>query len=389
MTHLMARHFEPSRVLENAIGIDNEQQYVEIGSNTFLGTKDGIRYALFPTSDNKVRLCEIPNDSPSMNLSASKNSWGSQPQDEVKNDTSITPRAIKLVAVRKEPAICKGQGDESGNSIISTPDSTSRFKNADNSIPEKYSDDLEGHQIHLEESPPLTYTTLVPKQEKIEDVTSVTYSLPQNTFFQVPQPQLTPISSKPTRFVKPRQRLQMVAGNSQFPPYSPITHATRGHRQRRPRQVWYQYRTPLQSTPNSVSGTSLSCTPTTPSPLTDASGSSSITRDDESQVSLEYPRVPNNTPNSEGESSKKIFDLQQWIPQIHSRTESFVQMDPRESHNEKERKRRLRIKIACQYMKSLLPCVCDKTDNATVFENAVHFIAFMKETVGSDYDMVR
>ncbi|GFS86290.1 BHLH domain-containing protein, partial [Nephila pilipes] len=49
----------------------------------------------------------------------------------------------------------------------------------------------------------------------------------------------------------------------------------------------------------------------------------------------------------------------------------------------------LRIKIACQYMKSLLPCVCDKTDNATVFENAVHFIAFMKETVGSDYDMVR
>ncbi|GFW20129.1 BHLH domain-containing protein [Trichonephila clavipes] len=57
--------FEPSRVLENAIGIDNEQQYVEIGSNTYLGTKDGIRYALFPTSDNKVRLCEIPSDPPS------------------------------------------------------------------------------------------------------------------------------------------------------------------------------------------------------------------------------------------------------------------------------------------------------------------------------------
>ncbi|GFW20132.1 BHLH domain-containing protein [Trichonephila clavipes] len=271
----------------------------------------------------------------------SSSSWGSQLQDEIKNDTNVTPRTIKLVAVRKDPTICKGQGDESGNSIISTPDSTSRFKNADNNIPEKYSNDIEGHPIHLEESPSLTYTTLVPKQEKIEDVTSVTYSLPQNAFFQVPQPQLTPVSSKPTRFVKPRQRLQMVGGNSPFPPYSPIPHATRGHRQRRPRQVWYQYRAPvLQSTPNSMSGSSLSSSSTTPSPSMDASGSSSITSGDESQVSLEYPRVPNNTPTSENESSKKIFDLQQWIPQINSRGESFVQMDPRESHNEKERKRR-------------------------------------------------
>ncbi|CAL1293606.1 unnamed protein product [Larinioides sclopetarius] len=82
-----------------------------------------------------------------------------------------------------------------------------------------------------------------------------------------------------------------------------------------------------------------------------------------------------------------MLDLRQWIPQIESSIENYVQMDPRESHNEKERKRRLRIKNACQMMKGLLPRVCDKTDNATVFENAVHFIAFMKETVGSDYDM--
>ncbi|GFS55004.1 BHLH domain-containing protein [Trichonephila inaurata madagascariensis] len=316
--------FEPSRVLENAIGIDNEQQYVEIGSNTYLGTKDGIRYALFPTSDNKVRLCEIPSDPPSMSLNTSKSSsWGSQLQEEIKNDTNVTPRTIKSDGKRPIVSCCTKRPNDLqrsrrriGNSIISTPDSTSRFKNADNNIPEKYSNDIEGHPIHLEESPSLTYTTLVPKQEKIEDVAPV-----------------------------------------------------------------------LQSTPNSMSGSSLSSSSTTPSPSMEASGSSSITSGDESQVSLEYPRVPNNTPTSEGESSKKIFDLQQWIPQIHSRGESFVQMDPRESHNEKERKRRLRIKIACQYMKSLLPCVCDKTDNATVFENAVHFIAFMKETVGSDYDM--
>ncbi|GIY01185.1 BHLH domain-containing protein [Caerostris darwini] len=372
--------FEPSRILDNGMESENVQQYVEIGNNTYLGTKDGMKYALIPTSDNKFKLCEVPNDT----LNTSKSPWYASLQDESRNESPVPQstgcRAIKI-AVKKD---CKGQGDESGNSMLSTPDSTSHFKSAD-CISEKITD-LEGNQIHLDESLPLTYTTLVPKQEKIEDVTSVSYTLPQSSYFQVPQAQLTPISTKTTRLMKPRQRMQLMSSNSPYP-CSPIPHATRGHRQRRPRNVWYQYTTPvLQSTPNSMSSSSLGS-----SIPVDTTRSSSITSCDESQVSLEYPRVPNNTPNSEEDSlggKQKLLDLQQWIPQIHSRMDSYVQMDPRESHNEKERKRRLRIKNACQEMKSLLPCVCDKTDNATVFENAVHFITFMKETVGSDYDMI-
>ncbi|KAF8786671.1 hypothetical protein HNY73_008357 [Argiope bruennichi] len=263
--------FEPSRILDNGVETDNVQQYVEIGANTYLGTKDGMKYALIPTSDNKFKLCELPCES-SISLNTSKSLWYPTLPEENKNETTVSPspgcRTIK----------------------------------------------------------------------KIFLLNSVSYALPQNSFFQIPQAQLTPISSKPTRFVKPRQRMQLLHGNPPYSACSPIPHATRGHRQRRPKQVWYQYRQPvLQSTPTSMSSPSSSLSPA------ETTRNSSITSSDESQISLEYPRVPNNTPNSEEESlgsKQKMLDLQQWIPQIHSSIENYVQMDPRESHNEKERKRR-------------------------------------------------
>ena len=49
---------------------NNEQQYVEIGSNIYLGTKDGIKYSLIQALDNKFHLVEAPSDS-SISLSDS------------------------------------------------------------------------------------------------------------------------------------------------------------------------------------------------------------------------------------------------------------------------------------------------------------------------------
>lgn len=48
----------------------NEQQYVEIGSNIYLGTKDGMKYSVVESPDNKFRLVEAPFDS-SISLSDS------------------------------------------------------------------------------------------------------------------------------------------------------------------------------------------------------------------------------------------------------------------------------------------------------------------------------
>lgn len=49
---------------------NNEQLYVEVGSNIYLGTKDGIKYSLMQTPDSKFRLVEAPSDS-SISLSDS------------------------------------------------------------------------------------------------------------------------------------------------------------------------------------------------------------------------------------------------------------------------------------------------------------------------------
>lgn len=39
-------------------------------------------------------------------------------------------------------------------------------------------------------------------------------------------------------------------------------------------------------------------------------------------------------------------------------------------------------------MRSLLPIVSEKLDNASIFELAVDYITFLKETVGNEHDVV-
>ena len=55
-------------------------------------------------------------------------------------------------------------------------------------------------------------------------------------------------------------------------------------------------------------------------------------------------------------------------PSVHSRN----------SHNEKERRRRSRMKYSCQMLRKLVPGVGEKTDKATVLEHAVHYLLHLK-----------
>ncbi|KAK6972554.1 hypothetical protein BgiMline_023698 [Biomphalaria glabrata] len=58
----------------------------------------------------------------------------------------------------------------------------------------------------------------------------------------------------------------------------------------------------------------------------------------------------------------------------------------RESHNMKERRRRARIKDACNLMRQLVPGISKKTDKATVFEFSARYIHFLKSFVGTNND---
>ena len=53
---------------------------------------------------------------------------------------------------------------------------------------------------------------------------------------------------------------------------------------------------------------------------------------------------------------------------------SVMSKSSRELHNEKERKRRLRMKHSCMMLRSLIPGVNEKTDKATVLEYTVQFL---------------
>ncbi|KAK6184587.1 hypothetical protein SNE40_001786 [Patella caerulea] len=75
---------------------------------------------------------------------------------------------------------------------------------------------------------------------------------------------------------------------------------------------------------------------------------------------------------------KPNYELLQ-SPEVHEE-------EPRETHNLKERRRRARIKEACDLMRNLIPGMSEKTDKATVFEFAARYIHFLKTYTGSQYD---
>lgn len=99
----------------------------------------------------------------------------------------------------------------------------------------------------------------------------------------------------------------------------------------------------------------------------------------ESQSSPDPPTLPEHTPSSD-ESNIDKEKLTFEFSLINGCEEG------RETHNLKERKRRARIKDACDVMRKLVPGMSDKTDKATVFEFAARYIHYLKNFVGSKHD---
>ncbi|XP_052226173.1 uncharacterized protein LOC127841388 isoform X2 [Dreissena polymorpha] len=81
--------------------------------------------------------------------------------------------------------------------------------------------------------------------------------------------------------------------------------------------------------------------------------------------------------------------------EVHDRVRSLMTLPQfdiedsgkiREQHNQKERRRRARIKEACNLLRQLVPGMSDKTDKATVFEFAARYVHFLKAHTGAQYD---
>ncbi|XP_076328998.1 uncharacterized protein LOC143235085 [Tachypleus tridentatus] len=108
--------------------------------------------------------------------------------------------------------------------------------------------------------------------------------------------------------------------------------------------------------------------------------------------SPEYSRIPKSkeitgleTPGMQKMRLASTGQFQQIIGSLDS-VPFFLPLNGRENHNEKERKRRGRIKNACQGLRSLVPGLSEKTDKATVFEFTVQYLLHLKRHVGIQYD---
>ncbi|KAG8196469.1 hypothetical protein JTE90_012288 [Oedothorax gibbosus] len=420
---------EPTETLENNQSVlddDNIQQYVDIGNNIFVGSKDGIKYTLISMDDNKFQLCEVKTTSDFSFNSSKSSSLCESSIEDTRNSSGLTPTSdckalmdiiFKLFSqfvtfgdlntsntetekyhktsleylhprLRRD---VQDQGDGAANSFISTPES--RFRNVEISIPEI--GDLE-ENVPIEPMQTLTYTTLMPVKTEVEEKEIVPYTAKRDSFYQV----IPQVSETPQRrwYHRPiRQKMPNLQDPS-FLNYSSVDKmvgvAKRGRgrgrgRGRPPKRTWINYKFPvMHSTPTSAASSSYSTSGNSIGSA-DTTKSMSLTTSNESQLSFEYPRVPNNTPTSDGSAGgkPKNMDVQLWMPYVNARLEDgYGEMKTKEYHNENERKRRLRIKNACHTMRNLLPCVSEKTDNATVFEKAVNFIHHVREIIGRDYD---
>ncbi|XP_054719531.1 uncharacterized protein LOC129229273 isoform X2 [Uloborus diversus] len=64
----------------------------------------------------------------------------------------------------------------------------------------------------------------------------------------------------------------------------------------------------------------------------------------------------------------------------------YASLSDRESHNEKERKRRSRVAEACSTLRHLIPGISEKTDKATVFEAAARYLQYIRKKFGTEFD---
>ncbi|XP_011439966.3 uncharacterized protein [Magallana gigas] len=129
-----------------------------------------------------------------------------------------------------------------------------------------------------------------------------------------------------------------------------------------------QFSTPKTSTSNALNSSGEEVQDSsTGDPPTDKSTSTDVSSTSEGSTSL----------LSSSADKNKLYDI--------SLFSSCVE-DGREQHNLKERRRRARIKDACDVLRKLVPGMSDKTDKATVFEFAARYVHFLKGFVGNQHD---
>ncbi|XP_061189237.1 uncharacterized protein LOC133197014 [Saccostrea echinata] len=110
--------------------------------------------------------------------------------------------------------------------------------------------------------------------------------------------------------------------------------------------------------------------PSSGDPPTDKSSTTDVSSTSDGSTSLLSSTLDKN--------NNKFYDI--------SLFSSCVGEDGREQHNMKERRRRARIKDACDVLRKLVPGMSDKTDKATVFEFAARYVHFLKGFVGNQHD---
>uniref|UniRef100_T1JIZ4 BHLH domain-containing protein n=1 Tax=Strigamia maritima TaxID=126957 RepID=T1JIZ4_STRMM len=113
--------------------------------------------------------------------------------------------------------------------------------------------------------------------------------------------------------------------------------------------------------------------------------------EEQENVSPDYSRVAQNASGGDGSlfpltALPRTPNMAQILGPLDNMQYFPIPFTGRENHNEKERKRRSRIKNACSLLRDLVPGLSEKTDKATVFEYTVQYLLHLKRHVGKQFD---
>ncbi len=70
------------------------------------------------------------------------------------------------------------------------------------------------------------------------------------------------------------------------------------------------------------------------------------------------------------------------------RQQYFPSLESRQTHNQKERLRRSRIKFCCDALRALVPGLNHKTDKASVLEHSVNFLIHLSKCSGVKCEVI-
>ncbi|XP_064480839.1 uncharacterized protein LOC135394177 isoform X6 [Ornithodoros turicata] len=349
------------------------QFYIEVDASAMANLKAGTQYTLVPVDAEQRAAAAAANDhTQQQQLAWCQPMDGRLPEDDVNGSAveGVTKEELSADTFSLDQSIMNGFGTSKAESQDSPPVLDADFEGGAGDGPEKMtyapliSVAQQQHQHHQQDAT----ASAVASHMHAAGYEALRYRHPSPPMFGAPPPHGLQ-----------HQTPYLVHSRGAWAPYpSPATP-----------QGGQAYLTPVmpQTTPGTPGSSSMSAASTS-SGTPDTS--MTLGGGDDVPSPPDYGRGDGTASGADLLGVARVANMGQ-IQQMVGPLDNmpyYMPFNGRENHNEKERKRRTRIKNACQTLRSLVPGLSEKTDKATVFEFTVQYLLHLRRHLGVKHDKV-